>query len=80
MKSTPRRRVLMAINHEEPDRIPIIIGTSNTTSMKQLPYQKRKALLGIQAEDRFIYDWPGFRTVLPDEATLARLHSDTRGA
>ena len=79
MPITPRERVQMAINHEQPDRIPIIIGTSNTTSMKMLPYQRLKALIGIQAEDRYLYDWPELGTALPDEATLERLHSDARG-
>ncbi len=79
MPLTPRERVLMSINHEQPDRIPIIIGTSNTTSMKMLPYQRLKTLTGIQAEDRYIYDWPELGTALPDEATLERLHSDARG-
>lgn len=79
MSLTPRERVLMTINHEEPDRVPIIIGTSNTTSMKLEPYQKLKTQLGIQAEDVFIYDWPEIGTVVPDEETMHRLHSDARG-
>jgi uroporphyrinogen-III decarboxylase len=33
MTLTPRQRVLAALHHEEPDRVPIIIGTSNTTTM-----------------------------------------------
>jgi uroporphyrinogen decarboxylase len=79
MPLTSRERVLMSINHEQPDRVPIIIGTSNTTSMKMLSYQKLKELLHIQAEDCYIYDWPELGTALPDEATLERLHSDARG-
>jgi uroporphyrinogen decarboxylase len=79
MPLTSRERVLMTINHEEPDCVPIIIGTSNTTSMKMLPYQRLKTLLSIEAEDRYLYDWPELGTALPDEATLQRLHSDARG-
>jgi len=79
MPITPRERVLMSINHEQPDRVPIILGTSNTTSMKTLPYQRLKALTGIEAEEQYIYDWPELGTALPDEATLQRLHSDARG-
>ena len=79
MPLTPRERVLMAIDHRQPDRPPIIMGTSNTTSMKMLPYQRLKQLLKIEAEDRYIYDWPELGTALPDEATLAALHSDARG-
>ena len=55
---TSRERVLTTINREEPDRVPLIIGTSNTTAMKMKPYQRLKDHLGIQAEDRYIYNWP----------------------
>lgn len=79
MPLTPRERVLAALNHEEPDRIPLIIGTSNTTSLKMPAYQRLKALLGIEAEDRYLYDWPELGTALPDEATLVRLRGDARG-
>jgi len=79
MPLTSRERVLMAINHEQPDRVPVILGTSNTTSMKLRPYQRLKTLLGHSGEDRFIYDWPELGTVLPDEQILERLHSDARG-
>ncbi len=76
---TPRERVLTAIHHQEPDRVPIILGTSNATGIKMRPYQRLKECLGIQAPDRYIYDWPELGTALPDEATLERLHSDARG-
>ena len=79
MSITPRERVLMSINHEQPDRVPVILGTSNTTSMQIKPYHELKAMLGITSEDRYLYDWPELSTILPDEAVLQRLHSDARG-
>ena len=79
MSMTPRERVLTAINHQEPDRVPIIIGTSNTTTMKMKPYQQLKEFLGILAEDRYIYNWPELGSAALDEETLVRLHSDARG-
>lgn len=79
MPLTSRERVLMSINHEQPDRVPIILGTSNATGMKLRPYKRLKELLGVRSEDRFIYDWPELGAVLPDEAILERLHSDARG-
>ncbi len=33
MSLTPRRRVLCALNHEEPDRVPLMIGTSGATTV-----------------------------------------------
>jgi len=79
MTLTPRERVQMTLNHEQPDRIPIILGTSNTTSMKIRPYLGLKKMLGTESETRYIYNWPELGTVLPDEAILRRLHSDARG-
>jgi uroporphyrinogen decarboxylase len=79
MTMSGRDRVLAAINHEEPDRVPIVIGASNATGMKVAPYHGLKRLLGVDGEDRYIYDWPELGTILPDEAVLERLHSDVRG-
>ena len=74
----PRDRVLTAINHEEPDRVPICIGVSNATGMKMKPYRELKQLLGIDAPDQYIYDWPELGTAAVDEQTMRRLHSDVR--
>ena len=75
----PRERVLAAINHEQPDRVPICIGVSNATGMKMKPYRELKQLLGIDAPDQYIYDWPELGTARLDEQTMRRLHSDVRG-
>ena len=79
MSMTSRERVLTAIQHEEPDRVPIIIGVSNATGIKMKPYQELKKLLGIDAPDEYIYDWPELGTAAIDEETMIRLHSDVRG-
>jgi len=76
---TPKERVLAAINHQEPDRVPIIMGVSNATGIKMKPYRELKALLGIKAPDRSLYDWPELGTADPDEGTMQRLRSDVRG-
>ncbi len=75
----PRERVLAAINHQEPDRVPICIGVSNATSLKMIPYRAIKELADIEAPDEYIYQWPELGTAAPDEATLLRLRSDVRG-
>ena len=79
MPLTPRERVLTTIHHEEPDRVPIILGVSNATSLKMQPYRALKQMLGITAPDAYLYDWPELGTAAPDEPTLERLHSDVRG-
>jgi uroporphyrinogen decarboxylase len=75
---TPRERVLTAIEHQEPDRVPIVLGVSNATGIKMKPYRQLKKLIGVEAEDRYLYDWPELGTAELDEATLRRLHSDVR--
>ena len=79
MPLTPRERVLTALAHEEPDRVPIVIGASNATGMKMGPYRELKGLLGIDAPDAWLYDWPELGTAALDETTLRRLHVDVRG-
>ena len=74
----PRERVLATINHEVPDRVPLCIGVSNATGMKMKPYRELKQLLGIDAPDQYIYDWPELGTAAVDEQTMRRLHSDVR--
>lgn len=76
---TSRERVLAAINHREPDRVPIVIGASNATGIKMHPYQALKALIGINAPDEYLYDWAELGTAAVDEQTMTRLGSDVRG-
>jgi uroporphyrinogen decarboxylase len=76
---TSRERVLSAINHEEPDRVPIVIGVSNATGIKMKAYRGIKKIFGIDAPDNYIYDWPELGTAEIDEATMQRLYSDVRG-
>ena len=79
MPLTSRERVLTAIAHEEPDRVPIVIGVSNATGIKMRTYRELKGLIGVTAPDDFLYDWPELGTAAVDEATLRRLHVDVRG-
>ena len=79
MSMTPKERVIAAINHQEPDRVPLIIGVSNATGIKMETYQGIKDLAGIDAPNEYIYEWPELGTAKIDEATMKRLHSDVRG-
>ena len=51
---TPRERVLCAINHEEPDRVPIFFGTSSPTTMLSPAYENLKAHLGVRYPPRLL--------------------------
>ena len=79
MTMTSRERVLATLRHEEPDRVPIVLGVSNATGIKMRTYRELKRLLGIEAPDEYLYRWPELGTALVDEATLERLHVDVRG-
>ncbi len=79
MSMTSRERVLTVLDHEVPDRVPIIIGVSNATGIKMTTYQGIKSLAGINAPDEYIYEWPELGTAKIDEETLKRLHCDVRG-
>jgi uroporphyrinogen decarboxylase len=76
---TSRERVQAVLNHEIPDRVPIILGASNATGISTPAYRRLKQFLGIQAQEKYMYDWPELGAVLPDEMILERLHSDVRG-
>jgi uroporphyrinogen decarboxylase len=78
MPMTPRERVLAAIAHEEPDRVPIVVGVSNATGIKAKPYRELAAMLGLEPGDAYLYDWPELGTALPTEAILERLGTDVR--
>jgi len=79
MPMTSRERVLAVLNHETPDRVPIILGVSNATGLKMAPYRGIKKIAGISAPDDYIYDWPELGSAKVDEETMVRLHSDVRG-
>jgi uroporphyrinogen decarboxylase len=79
MPMTSRERVLTAMDHAQPDRIPLVIGVSNATGIKMKSYRGIKDIIGVQAPDDYIYDWPELGTAAIDEATMRRLHSDVRG-
>lgn len=79
MPMTSRQRVQAVLNHEQPDHVPVILGVSNATGIKMQPYRGVKELLGIDAPDEYIYDWPELGTAKIDEQTMRRLRSDVRG-
>jgi uroporphyrinogen decarboxylase len=75
----PRERVLAAIDHKPTDRVPIVLGASNATSMQMGAYRELKKHLGLDLPDRYLYEWPELGTAAIDELVLQRLHSDVRG-
>jgi uroporphyrinogen decarboxylase len=72
---TSRERVLAALNHRQPDRVPIDLG-GNQTGIHKNAYQALVRHLGL-AEETEIMDAVQ-QLARPSEAVLERLHVDTR--
>jgi uroporphyrinogen decarboxylase len=53
---TPRERVLAALSHREPDRVPIDLGSSIVTSITKTAYGPLRAHLGLPPDEAPIYD------------------------
>jgi uroporphyrinogen decarboxylase len=73
---TSRERVLCALDHQEPDRVPIFFGTSGVTTMLAPAYDRLKAYLGMDGETRVF--WRALQYSLLDEAVMVRCGSDGR--
>ncbi|MHB1293969.1 MAG: uroporphyrinogen decarboxylase family protein [Anaerolineae bacterium] len=56
MMMTARERVLSAIDHREPDRVPIDFGGHRSTGIMAIPYNRLKKHLGITSGDIYVYD------------------------
>jgi len=72
---TSRERVLAALNHREPDRVPIDLG-GNQTGIHKFAYRALLDHLGI--EDRVTIMDAVQQLARPCEAVLQRFHVDTR--
>ncbi len=53
---TKRERVLCAISHREPDKVPIDLGAMRSTGITALAYSHLKKYLGIAAGHTYVYD------------------------
>lgn len=75
---TPRDRILSALKHAEPDRVPLDLGSTGATTITVKAYERLRAYLGLAVESPPVL-W-SFRstTVIPDEATLRHLDVDAR--
>ena len=73
----PRERVTMALNHQEPDRVPIDLGGSICSSIHRQAYVDLKTHLGMEVEELRMADHVQQLPYL-DEALLERLGADFR--
>ncbi len=76
MGLTPRERVLRAVDHKEPDRVPLDLGGTYTSSISRGAYEKLLAHLNLSGRSHIIRKWAS--VVKPDEALLKHFDVDTR--
>jgi uroporphyrinogen decarboxylase len=51
-----RQRVLTALAHREPDRVPIDLGAHRSSGIMAIAYKRLKDYLGIRSGDIYVYD------------------------
>ncbi len=73
---TSKERVLAAINHKKPDKMPTDLGTTNCTSIVKMTYTKVKEYYGVEKDDNMMFS--PFQIMLCDEEILQNLQIDTR--
>jgi len=73
-----RERLLATLNHQEPDRIPFDLGSTQVTGIHVIAYQRLREYLGLpQVEPQICDIVQGL--ALPDDDVIAKLGVDVRG-
>ena len=73
----PRERVMLALNHKQPDRIPIDLGGTICSSIHKNAYVELKKHLGMEVEELKMLDYVQQLPYL-DETLLERFGVDFR--
>lgn len=77
MAMTSRERVIAALNHQEPDRIPIDIGGTASSTIAAGPYRLTAEKLNIDISPTYMVD-VGCQTVMVNEEMMTALGSDAK--
>ncbi len=72
---TPRERILTALNHREPDRIPIDLSGHRSSGIAAMAYAKLRDFLGLEKRPIRVYD-PVQQLAIVDEDVLQRFSVD----
>ncbi len=73
---TSRERVLTALNHQPPDRIPIDLSGHRSSGIAAIAYARLRDYLGLPPKPIRVYD-PVQQLAIVDEDVLARFRVDT---
>ena len=74
---TSRERVILALNHEEPDCVPLDLAGTPWSTMIVPAYDRLKEYLGLEHETKLLWKRP--QSVVPDDMVLDRLDIDFVG-
>jgi uroporphyrinogen decarboxylase len=72
---TPRQRILAALNHQQPDRVPIDFGGHRSSGIAAIAYRKLRKALGLPERVIRVYD-PVQQLAIIDEDVLERFRVD----
>jgi uroporphyrinogen decarboxylase len=72
---TPRERILASIAHEEPDRVPVDLGSTPSSGISAIAYNRLKNYLGISESPTLVYDVVQ-QLAQPEEWALDRFGAD----
>jgi len=53
---TSRERILTALNHREPDRVPVDLGAHRSSGISAIAYPRLRAALGLEPRPIRVYD------------------------
>ncbi|MFV1966218.1 MAG: uroporphyrinogen decarboxylase family protein [Pirellulaceae bacterium] len=71
-----RERVLAALHHEQPDRVPIDFSGHRSSGIAAIAYRKLRDALGLEPQPIRVYD-PVQQLAIVDEDVRQRFHVDT---
>jgi uroporphyrinogen decarboxylase len=74
----PRERALAALNHQEPDRVPVDLGATIVTTLTRIAYDNLRAYLGMPPDTTPDISHRQMDTVYPKEDLLQHYQVDFR--
>lgn len=75
---TPRERVRKALSHQEADRVPFDLSSTQVTAISSTAYVNLRSYLGLPPEEPQTMD-VGQQVCVPHDDVMQRLQVDTRG-
>jgi uroporphyrinogen decarboxylase len=72
-----RERVLAALRHQEPDRVPVDLGAMDSTGITAVAYNRLKGYLGISTGSTRVFD-PYQQVAIVEDPVLRRIGADVK--